>query len=100
MTKAQREKQERLLLKERIDSNPKLKAILDGLIENPNPELKDIIQPVIEEDLKKARMDGILIGWQSYALRAIENIKNMTTVEEIKNYFQSEADKTKEKLKL
>lgn len=98
MTKAQREKAERLMLKQTLESNPKIKEIIDAMIDNPNPEIKDIVQPIIEEKLKEARMTGILIGWQSFALRAIENIKNMQTIDEVKAYFQGEANKVKDKL--
>lgn len=45
-------------------------------------------------------MQGILIGWNTFAIQAIENIKNMESVKEIKAYFQSEADKMKDKLGL
>ena len=100
MTKAQREKAERLMLKQTLDANPKLKEIVDAMIANPNPELKEAITPAIEQALKNARMDGVLIGWQAYALRAIENIKDMQTVDEVRKYFQAEADKTRDKLKL
>lgn len=53
MTKAQREKTERLLLKQMLDTNPKLKKFIDALIDKPNVETKDIVQPIIEEELKK-----------------------------------------------
>lgn len=83
-----------------LDTKPKLKEVIDNLIENPNPELTDIVTPVIEEKLKQARFQGILIGWNTFAIQAIENIKNMKSVDEIKVYFQNEADKMKNKLGL
>lgn len=43
MTKAQREKQERLMLKHLLDTKPKYREIMDALIDNPDKELKDII---------------------------------------------------------
>lgn len=100
MTKAQREKAERLMLKQTLESNPKLKEIIDNMIDNPSPELKDAIQPIIQKKLEDARMQGILIGWNSFAIRAYDNIKNMETIEEVKSYLQEEHNKTEEKLKL
>lgn len=100
MTKAQREKAERLLLKQMLDNNPKLKQVIDGLIECPNPELKDMIQPIIEEKLKESRSIGVNIGWQAAFLRAYEKIKNMETVEEIKDCLRSEADAIRERMGL
>lgn len=100
MTKAQREKAERLMLKQTLESNPKLKEIIDNMIDNPSPELKDVIQPVIQKKLEDARMQGILIGWNSFAIRVYDNIKNMETIEEVKSYLQEEQNKTEEKLKL
>lgn len=67
-------------------------------------ELEKTIKPAIQKEIEKvmseARNQGILIGWNAFALRAIENIKNMSSINDIKSYFQSEADKTKEKLGL
>ena len=88
------------MLKHMLEVNPKLKEVIDNLIQNPNIELTNVITPVIEERLKEARMTGILIGWQSFAIQAIENIKNMESVNEVRDYFQSEADKMKDKLGL
>ena len=92
MTKAQREKQERLMLKQMLDTKPKYKEIMDALIDNPNKELKDIIKPVIEEELKTARMIGVNIGFQGAMLQAYQKIKDMQTVDEIKACLRAEAD--------
>lgn len=100
MTKAQREKQERLMLKHMLDTKPKYKEIMDALIDNPNKELKDVIQPVIEEELKKARIIGVNIGWQGAMIQAYEKIKNMDSVDEIKTCLKDEADKIREKMGL
>ena len=100
MTKAQREKAERLMLKHMLDNNPKYKEIMDALIENPNKELKDVIQPVIEEELKKARMIGVNIGFQGAMIQAYEKIKNMNSVDEIKACLKEEANKIREKMGL
>ena len=100
MTKAQREKSERLMLKQMLDNSPKLKQLIDGLIECPSPELKDMIQPIIEEKLKESRSIGVNIGWQAAFIQAYEKVKDMETVDEIKACLRSEADKIREKMGL
>ena len=100
MTKAQKEKAERLMLKHLIDNKPKYKEIMDALIDNPNKELKDVIQPVIEEELKKARMIGVEIGWQSAMIQTHEKIKDMQSVDEIKACLRSEAESIRERMGL
>lgn len=100
MTKAQREKAERLMLKHLIDNKPKYKEIMDALIDNPNKELKDIIQPVIEEELKKAHMIGVKIGWQGAMIQAHEKIKDMQDVDGIKACLRNEAEAIRERMGL
>lgn len=100
MTKAQREKAERLMLKQILDTNPKLKQVIDGLIDKPNVETKDIVQPIIEEELKKARMIGVNIGFQGAMLQAYQKIKNMQTVDEIKVCLRDEADAVRKRIGL
>lgn len=100
MTKAQREKAERLMLKQMLDTNPKLKKFIDALIDKPNPELKDIVHPVIEEELKKSRMTGIQIGWQTAFIQAYEKVKDMETADEIKACLRGEADAIRERMGL
>ena len=100
MNKRQLEAVERAKLKSILDNNPKLKEVIDNMIKNPKPELKDIVEPVIGEAISKAERRGILIGWGAYAIRAYENIKGMETVDEIKDYFKAEQKAMEEKLKL
>lgn len=100
MTKAQREKAERLMLKHMLDNNPKYKEIMDALIDNPNKELKDIVQPVIEEELKKARTIGVNIGFQGAMIQAYEKIKDMNSVDDIKTYLRTEADAVRKRMGL
>ena len=100
MTKAQREKAERLMLKHILDTNPKLKQTIDGLIENPNPQLTDIIQPIIEEKLNKARSIGVNIGWDAAFIQAYEKIKNMQNVNEIKAYLKEESNSIRKRMGL
>ena len=88
------------MLKHLIDNKPKYKEIMDALIDNPNPELKDIIQPVIEEELKKARMIGVEIGFQGAMIQAYEKIKNMETADEIKACLRAEANAVRERMGL
>lgn len=83
-----------------LDTNPKYKEIMDALIDNPNKELKDIIQPIIEDQLKASRAIGVNIGWQSAWIRAYDKIKNMQTVDEIKACLRAEADIVRERMGL
>lgn len=100
MNKRQREAAERAMLKHILDTKPKYKEIMDALIDNPNVELNDAIQPVIEEELKKARMIGVNIGFQGAMLQAYEKVKDMQSVDEIKACLKEEADKIREKMGL
>lgn len=100
MTKAQREKAERLILKQMLDTNPKLKSFIDDLIDNPNPELKDVIQPVIEEKLKEARDIGVNIGWEGAMIVIYQKIQDMGSVGEVKSLIRKEINKIVEKSKL
>lgn len=100
MTKAQREKAERVMLKHMLDTNPKLKKTIDALMDNPHPDVKSAVQPVIEEELNKARMTGILIGWQTAFIQTYEKIKNMQSVDDIKVCLRNEADKMRKQLGL
>lgn len=100
MNKRQREAAERNMLKHILDSKPEYKKIMDGLIDNPDKKLQDVIQPVIEEELKKARMTGIQIGWQTAFIQAYEKVKDMQEVDEIKACLKGEADKVRDRLGL
>ena len=88
------------MLKQMLDNNPKLKQVIDGLIECPNPELKDMIQPIIEEKLKESRSIGVNIGWQAAFIQAYEKVKDMETVDEIKDCLRGEADAIRERMGL
>lgn len=88
------------MLKQMLDTNPKLKKFIDALIDKPNSELKDIVQPVIEEELKKSRTIGVNIGWQAAFIQAYEKVKNMQTVDEIKACLRTEADNVRERMGL
>ena len=100
MNKRQREAAERAMLKHILDTKPKYKEIMDALIDNPNVELNDAIQPVIEEELKKARMVGVNIGFQGAMIQAYEKVKDMDSVDEIKTCLKDEADKVRERMGL
>ena len=100
INKRQREASERAMLKHILDTKPKYKEIMDALIDNPDRELKDAIQLVIEEELKKARMIGVNIGFQSAMIQTYEKIKDMQSVDEIKACLKGEADKIREKMGL
>ena len=100
INKRQREAAERAMLKAMLDQNPKLKKTIDALIENPNPETKDVVEPVILDVLKKVRIEGTQIGWAGFALSVYDKIKDMTSVEEIKSLFREEADKMRKQMGL
>ena len=88
------------MLKQMLDTNPKLKQVIDALIDNPNPDIKDVITPVIQQELEKARMIGTNIGFQGAMLQAYQKIKNMQTVDEIKACLRAEADAVRERMGL
>lgn len=100
MTKAQREKQERLMLKQILDTNPKLKQVIDALIDNPSPDIKDVITPVIQQELEKARMIGVNIGFQGAILQVYQKIKDMQTVDEVKACLRRETDEVRKRMGL
>lgn len=100
MTKAQRERAELLALKHILKDSPALGNLAKEIAQSSNPELKDVITPVIEQKLSEAQLQGIKIGWAAFAIQAIEHIKNTQTVEEIKQYFENESSKFKEKLNI
>lgn len=88
------------MLKHTLDTHPEYIKAMDALIDNPEKELKDVIQPVIEEELKKARMIGVNIGFQGAMIQAYEKIKDMNNTEEIKACLKGEANKIRERMGL
>ena len=100
ITKRQREAARRAKLQYTLDTHPEYIKIIDALIDNPNPELKDIIQPVIEEELKKATITGVEIGWQAAIIQAYEKIKDMNSIDEIKTCLRNEADEVRKRMGL
>ena len=71
---------------------------------NKKEKLSKELRPMLEKELTKKfdyfRNQGVAIGWNAFAIQAIENIKNMTTIDGVMTYFQTEANKTKAKLGL
>lgn len=106
MTKAQREKNERLMLKSMIDKNPKLKTFLDTLIdmeqgvEGETSELKEMLTPLIEAQLQTAQARGVYMGWNAFAMGALAKIDKCSTVEEVKAILYEEACLARERLGL
>ena len=88
------------MLKQMLDTNPKLKQVIDALIDNPSPDIKDAITPVIQQELEKARMIGVNIGFQSAMIQAYEKAKNMKTADEIKACLRAEADGIRQRMGL
>ena len=88
------------MLKQMLNTNPKLKKFIDALIDKSNVETKDVVQPVIEEELKKSRSIGVNIGWQAAFIQAYEKVKDMQSVDEIKACLRNEADTVRERMGL
>lgn len=88
------------MLKQMLDTNPKLKQVIDALIDNPSPDVKDVITPVIQQELEKARMIGVNIGFQGAMLQAYQKIKDMQSVEEVKACLRAEADAVRKRMGL
>ena len=100
MTKKQREAARRVQLQYMLDAHPEYIKIMDALIDKPEKNLNDVIQPVIEQELKKARMIGVEIGFQTGLIQSYEKVKNMQTVDEIKACLRDEADAIRERMGL
>ena len=100
MTKAQRLKAQRVLLETLIKTNPEVERFLDSLLKKETVEQADIIEPIIKEQLKRARAIGIDIGWQAAFLRCEEAVNSMESVEEIKVYVSGEAKKVRKELNM
>lgn len=100
MTKAQREKAERLMLKQMIDTNPKLKAFLDANIDNDDVTMAEAIEPVIEAKLKESFDKGVLTGFGGAYLGMYEKAKTKTTLQEVLDMLKAEADNVRAKLGL
>ena len=99
-TKAMREKAERLMLKDMLDKNPKLKATIDALIDKPHVEIEDIVRPEIEKRLKEQYVIGVKVGFQTGLIQAYAKIQDMNSADEIKVCLRDEANKIKENLGL
>ena len=100
MTKAQRLKAQRVLLETLIKTNPEVERFLDSLLKKETVEQADIIEPIIKEQLKQARAIGVSIGWQAAFLRCEEAVMSTNSVEEIKTYVSSEANKVRKELNM
>lgn len=100
MNKRQREAARRVQLQHMLDTHPEYIKVMDALIDNPKKELKDALEPILEEELKKARMIGVEIGFQSAMIQAYEKVKDIHTVDEIKACLRAEADAVRERMGL
>ena len=100
MTKAQREKAERELLKQMIKDNPKLKDFLVSATDDKtdHSDLKALIEPVLADTFEKIRMQGIQIGWYSHAARCVDKIKDCKTVDEAIKILSEDVKMAQEKL--
>ena len=100
MNKNQREEARIAQLNHLLKTHPSYIKVLDALIDNPNKELKDALEPILVEELKKARMIGVNIGFQGAMIQAYEKIKNMKTIDEIKDCLRIEADAVRDRMGL
>lgn len=100
MTKAQREKAERELLKRMIKDNPKLKDFLVSATDDKtdHSDLKSLIEPVLADTFEKIRMQGIQIGWYSHAARCVAKIKDCKMVDEAMGILNEDVKMAQEKL--
>lgn len=100
MTKAQREKAERELLKKMIKDNPKLKDFLVSATDDKtdHSDLKSLIEPVLADTFEKIRMQGIQTGWYAHAARCVAKIKDCKTVDEAIEKLEKEVNEVAEKL--
>ena len=69
-------------------------------VEKLEKEMKPKLEKEFMAKFEEFRMQGVHVGWNAFAIQAIDNIKDMKTIDEVVAYFQAEADKTKEKLGL
>lgn len=69
-------------------------------VEKLEKEMKPKLEKELMAKFEEFRVQGVHIGWNAFAIQAIGNIKNMKTIDEVMDYFQTEADKSKEKLGL
>ena len=102
MTKREKEKQEREMLKQMIKDHPKLKSFLEAATEESteNFVLKDFLTPVLQETFDKIRMDGIIIGWYAHASRCVAKIKDCKTITEAIEIMQEDMEIANKKFNL
>lgn len=100
MTKAQREKAEREMLKQMIKANPKLADFLVAATDDKvnNADLKALIEPVLADTFEKIRMQGIQTGWYAHAARCKAKIQECKTLEEAIEKLDEEVKEVAEKL--
>lgn len=88
---------ERVAILSFLNANPNAKRLLHALA-HPSEEdssLAQTLTPILQEQLHKARMVGIMIGWQSAFISAAEHCKPYCTYEKVMTYLQEEADKAR-----
>lgn len=102
MTKREKERQEREMLKQMIKNHPKLKSFLEAATEESteNFVLKDFLTPVLQETFDKIRMDGIIIGWYAHASRCVAKIRNCKIISEAIEVMQEDMEIANKKFNL
>lgn len=88
------------MLKQMLDTNPKMKEIIDGLIDNPNPELTDILKANIEPRLNEAYMNGVKTGHMACLMGVSEKIKKCGSIDEAVGKLVGEVNEMRSKMGL
>lgn len=88
---------ERVAILSFLNANPNAKRLLHALA-HPSEEdssLAQTLTPILQEQLHKARMVGIMIGWQSAFISAAQHCKPSDTLEQVMTYLNEEANKAR-----
>lgn len=85
MNKREQQRLEREKLKQLLD-NPRIKSLVDTLIAPTDEQefVSSVITPVMETKLSEAQIRGVTIGWTALLKVLREEIKNCSTVDEVK----------------
>lgn len=86
------------ILRNALRRNPELKKTVSNLSKVEDLDTKKIVEENIKKQMSSIYMQGVCTGWSGFALAVLNNIENMTNVDEIKNYLKKESEKVKEKI--
>lgn len=60
----------------------------------------DVLKDKLEQEFNHYRTIGAMIGWQAFAMVAVDKLDEMKTLDEAKDYFKNEAERVQKELKL